>query len=83
MMIFNCKKWIDFKNTNTSSTYVQYEVFEPINKTRFNLDYCSDLKIVVNVPIDLDSETISLYESLNKQGYNLFNSNDSFYTINY
>mgnify|MGYP003571295984 CR=1 FL=1 len=71
---------LDFKNKNKSSTYVQYEVFEPINKTRLNLDYCSNLKIVINVPIDLDSETISLYERMNEQGYNLFNSNDSFYT---
>ena len=43
------------------------------------MSYCKDIEIVINVPVNLDSETISLYDSLSKSGYNLFDSNDSFY----
>ena len=43
------------------------------------MDYCKEVKIVVNVPVNLDSDTISLYDSLSESGYNLFDSEDAFY----
>ena len=33
----------------------------------------------MNIPVNLDSETITLYERLNEYGYNLFDPNNSFY----
>ena len=40
---------------------------------------CKDINIIVNVPVNLDSNTISLYDSLSESGYNLFDSEDDFY----
>ena len=69
----------DMKNKDLSSTVVQYEIYHPITKAKLNLDCCKDVKIVVNVPVNLDTDTISLYDSLCESGYNLFDSEDSFY----
>ena len=43
------------------------------------MDCCENIKIVINSPVVLSGETISLYNSLLESGYNLFDSNDSFY----
>ena len=70
---------IDIKNKNLSVTYVKYEIYDSESYNQLNLTYCYNTDIIMNVPVDLDSETISLYDSLNEYGYNLFDSNDSFY----
>ena len=44
------------------------------------MDYCKNVSITVNTPVNLNDETIALYDSLSKSGYNLFDANDSFYT---
>ena len=69
----------DIKNEDLSSIYVQYELYDPDNLTQLNLDLCKDVKIIINVPVDLDEDTISLYDSLSQFGYNLFDSKDAFY----
>ena len=69
----------DIKNEDLSSTVVQYEIYHPVTKDKLNLDSCKDVKIVVNVPVKLDSDKVSLYDSLSQSGYNLFDSEDSFY----
>ena len=71
---------IDIKNKDLSSTYVQYEIYNPKTLKKISLDICSDLAISVNIPVNLDKGTQSVYDSLSKSGYNLFNLNDSFYT---
>ena len=71
---------IDIKNKDLSSTYVQYEIYNPKTLKKLSLDICSDLAISVNIPVHLDKGTQSVYDSLSKSGYNLFNLNDSFYT---
>ena len=43
------------------------------------MNYCKEVKITVSVPVNLDSDQISLYESLSESGYNLFDSEDDFY----
>ena len=70
---------IDIKSEDYLKTFVQYEIYEPRNFQRLNLSVCNKTEIIVNVPTELDSETLSLYESLNEFGYNLFDSNDPFY----
>ena len=67
----------DIKNQDT--TYVQYEIYDPITRKQLDLNYCNDVKISIYVPVNLNEETISLYDALNKSGYNLFDSGDSFY----
>ena len=46
---------------------------------QLHLSICENDEIDIYVPVDLDSETEDLYNRLNELGYNLFDSNDSFY----
>ena len=68
----------DIKSEDNKATYVQYEIYTP-NKTKVDLKVCQNTSIFINTPIKLSQEFESLYNSLNESGYNLFNSNDSFY----
>ena len=69
----------DIKNEDLSSTYVQYEIYNPVTLNIISLDICSDIPISVSVPVNLNENTKSIYDSLSKSGYNLFDLNDSFY----
>ena len=69
----------DIKNEDLTSTYVQYEIYHPITKEQLDLTYCKDVTIIVSVPVNLDDNTVSLYDSLSESGYNLFDSEDDFY----
>ena len=69
----------DIKSEDLSTTYVQYEIYNPNNLERLDLSYCQDVKIEVNIPVNLNSQTISLYDSLIESGYNLFDTEDDFY----
>jgi hypothetical protein len=69
----------DLKSEDLSLTYVQYEIYHPYTLRMLNLDCCENIKIVINSPVVLSEETVSLYNSLLESGYNLFDSNDSFY----
>ena len=71
---------IDIKDTNKSLTYVQYEVYHPETFEQLKVDICQNININIAIPANLDSETLLLYKDLENQGYNLFNSNDKFYT---
>ena len=72
---------LDIKENETKSTYVQYEVYDSFKLRKLDFHYCKDLnlKIIINVPAQLDSTSIYLYENLKKWGYNLFDSGDPFY----
>ena len=72
---------LDIKKIETKSTYVQYEIYDSVTLKKLNLDYCKHLnmKIIIYVPVHLNSIAISLYENLKKWGYNLFDSGDPFY----
>ena len=62
-----------------SNVYVQYEIYNPYTLEYIHLDICNEVKININFPIVLNGKTESLYLSLSKSGYNLFDINDSFY----
>ena len=68
---------VDIKNSDASSTYVQYEVYNPVNKSLLNLSICDS--ITVNTPVNISNEMEEIYNSLSESGYNLFDSEDSFY----
>jgi len=72
---------LDMKTNETKSTYVQYEIYDSVSLQKLNLEYCDNLnlKIIIYVPTQLDSASISLYEILKEWGYNLFDSKDPFY----
>ena len=69
----------DIKLNEEQSTYVKYEIYEPEFKSKINLNECPNVNFVINMPINFDSEIESAYEMLSKEGYNLFDENDSFY----
>ena len=69
----------DIKPENEKSTYVEYEVYEPITKRKIDLNECSGINIVIDIPIELDSDIELMYDLLSNSGYNLFNGNSSFY----
>ena len=60
-------------------TYVQYEIYNPQTSQIMSLDVCEDVSITVNVPVNLDESTQSIYNRLSKSGYNLFDLEDDFY----
>ena len=70
---------IDIKNQDLSKTYVQNELYSNISTDRLNLNKCENTTIILNIPNNLEPDIISLYDSLKKAGYNLFDYNDSFY----
>ena len=69
----------DITLNDTKSTYVQYEIYESNSKAFLELKECSGSDVIINVPIDLDSDLEFLYDLLSNSGYNLFDANDSFY----
>ena len=70
---------VDIKNKDLSQTYVQYEIYDPKTLNIISLDACKDIPIFINVPVNLNENTRSIYSSLNQYGYNLFDLNDKFY----
>ena len=72
---------IDYKDSDTKQTYIHYEVYNPKNLSYpLNLSICNDIKIVVKTPLNLDDNSIKLYENLKSAGYDVFDSSDKFYT---
>ena len=69
----------DIKSDDLSKTYVQYEIYNPRTLDFIPLDECKNTSISISVPVNLDETTISLYDNMQKSGYNLFNLSDSFY----
>ena len=69
---------IDIKSEDLKTIFVQYEIYDH-NKTKFDLNACKNTLIYINTPVYLSHEIESLYDGLSESGYNLFNSNDSFY----
>ena len=69
----------DIRPKNEKSTYVQYKIYDPNTKIFLELKECIGSNIVINIPIDLNTDIESLYDELSQFGYNLFDSNNSFY----
>ena len=69
----------DIKTEDLSSTYVFYEIYDPIDLKKLDLSVCNSAQISINVPATLNSDVELLVKSLSDSGYNIFNENDSFY----
>ena len=68
------------KVSNVSSERaMQYEVFEPYNKTKLNLSICDNTTISIFVPVVLSEELQNLYNQAKENGYDLFDLNGAFY----
>ena len=70
---------MDIKSDDLSTTYVQYEIYDPKTYDYINLDICEGIFINIYSPVTLKDSTETLYQSMSNSGYNLFNLNDSFY----
>ena len=82
--IDNDSSLIIVKNENVSKTKsseknVQYDVFEPYNKTKLNLSLCEGTNINLYVKMELSEENKNINEEMKKHGYDMFNINDKFY----
>ena len=64
---------------NPSERNLQYEVYDPINKTRLDLSVCKEVSIDIYVPIILSEKIDNLYNELKDLGYDLFDINCGFY----
>ena len=63
----------------SSERSLQYEVYEPYNKTKLNLSICDNATIDVYIPVVLSEEIQELYNQLKDLGYDLFDINSPFY----
>ena len=48
---------------------IEYEVYEPINKTRLNLDECKGTKIEISIPVTIEEDSLYKY-NLSSDYYN-------------
>ena len=62
-----------------SEKNIQYECFEPYNKTKLNLSICSGVNINIYVPLTLSEEIKNMADQIKELGYNMFDINDKFY----
>ena len=69
----------DIRISEMLTTYVLYEVYNPLTLDKLNLSVCINDEISINIPVELNNDIKKLYHSLNASGYNLFDENDSFY----
>ena len=58
---------------------LQYELYEPYNKTKLNLSICNNVSISIYIPVKLSKNLLNLYDELKEQGYDLFDINGEFY----
>ena len=70
---------IDLNNDDNSQKYIYYEIYDPYEHQQLNLSLCDDFRITINTPVNLDENSIMLYENLKQYGYNIFDSGDNFY----
>ena len=58
---------------------VQYKVYDPTTKRELDLSICSDNKINIEIPMNLEGNSLDLYQSFSSLGYDILNINDPFY----
>ena len=66
--------------SKASEKDIQYECFEPYNKTKLNMSICSSIDINIYVKLELSEEAKAVSEHIKSLGYNMFDINDRFYT---
>ena len=66
-------------NTKSSDKKVEYEIYEPYNKTKLNLSICEGDTINLYVSMQMSPKTNHIANELKNMGYDIFNINDPFY----
>ena len=62
---------IDIKSEDLSTTYVQYEIYDPKTFDYIDLDICEGIFINIYTPVTLKNSTETIFQSLSDYGYNL------------
>ena len=71
----------DIVRSDSVATQVEYSIYRSDNPTeKLELSKCAGTTITVNSPFTVNNSTESLLLSTFKQGYDILNPNDSFYT---
>ena len=69
----------DIKTEDSSTSYVEYEVYHPYTLAKLNLSICYNTTISISVPVILEDNIELLVKSIGDSDYNIFDGNDSFY----
>ena len=71
---------INITEDGTKLTDVEYELYHPITKEKLNLSICENESIYIYLPYYASDEEKSKLENSINQGYDILNSENSFYT---
>ena len=69
----------DIKVQALLTTYVEYEIYNPLTLEPLNLSDCNNKEIYINVPVDNNTSLDVYYDSLLESGYDLFDKKNYFY----
>ncbi len=69
----------EYKSTKVSEKKVEFEVYEPYNKTKLNLSICDETSINLYIPMELSEINKQIYEQMKESGYDMFNLDGPFY----
>ena len=67
------------RSNKASEKNINFEVYEPYNKTKLNLSVCNETSINIYVHMELNEKNQKIYEKMKESGYDMFNINDPFY----
>ena len=59
---------IDYFSKDTLIPIIGYEIYHPINKSKLNLAYCEDILIKLNIPVNIDENSLFKHDP-NSQFY--------------
>ena len=60
---------VDYYKEGSLIPVICYEVYEPINKTQLDLNYCKDILVNLDIPVSIDEDNIYKHDA-NSEFYN-------------
>ena len=60
---------IDYFSKDSLIPIIGYEIYHPLNKSKLDLIYCEDILIKLNIPVNIDEDTLFKYDP-NSDFYN-------------
>ena len=70
---------IENMDKKASERNVQYEIYNPLNKSKLDLSICKTADINLFIPTQLSEETKIIRDDLKKSNFDIFNKHDHFY----
>ena len=53
---------IDYYSPGLLIPIISYEIFDPLNKTKLDLNYCKDILVELNIPVSIDEDSLFKYD---------------------